>query len=768
MRLSSPRRSGCAKPSALLALLLGLAAAEVAHAADPPLSPPRVDPAHVFALLINGGGNPDSNYSSHVRHLERMLATLDAAGVPRAHVSVFASDGSNPADDVASRSAEPESFGWLEDTRLGERLRPPLELSSTTLPNVTVAPATRAQLDRWFARARGSLHAGDTLLVYVTDHGEDDAKGPDGNRIVLWGAHEGLSVRELRAWLGRLHPGVRVVSVMSQCFSGGFAGLSAGEPRACGYFSSTWDRPAYGCYPESNSGSEEGHSFELLAALAATGGDLAAAHREVLTRDRTPDVPLRSSDAFLEATLAAAAGRADLNAFADAQLALAFADRGRWEPELRLLDRLGQSFGMASARSLAAITADSNRLAAVSKQLEDTATLWQESISDTSEGLLRRFLAARGDWAVRLAPLMRRGPRGEDERHAILAELLAAYVPWAEADRGAGARLIALRARRALAEEAGYRLEVRRAALLRMRAVLIGIAARTYLAAHRDPRAEATLQTLTSCEDVRLPLPPHAPAAALAAYPTVEDDTQLSRTALPAWMGIEFRAVSPARRAREALTDGAAQVMAVRPRSPAERAGLRAGDVVLGPPDAPFVETNEVRTWTRLLTVGKPAPLVLLRGSARVTTTLLPEPFPVDLPLLSGPPRRGSAAPALVGTSFRGEMPGRLDDGKTRVLFFWATFCAPCKASVPSLLAYARAHDATIVAVTDEAPETLQGFFQRYRAPFPEAVVSDVERRTLSAYGVSGTPTFVLVDGTGKVRSYAVGYDATAGLPLPP
>ena len=52
-------------------------------------------------------------------------------------------------------------------------------------------------------------------------------------------------------------PGVRVAAVMSQCFSGAFANLvraSAGSDRpagnVCGYFASTADRPAYGCYPE--------------------------------------------------------------------------------------------------------------------------------------------------------------------------------------------------------------------------------------------------------------------------------------------------------------------------------------------------------------------------------------------------------------------------------------------------------------------------------------------------------------------------------------
>ena len=70
--------------------------------------------------------------------------------------------------------------------------------------------------------------------------------------------------------LATLDPGVRVVALMSQCYSGGFAELanarSTGElpdGSTCGYFSSTADRPAYGCYPENRGRDNVGHSLPL-------------------------------------------------------------------------------------------------------------------------------------------------------------------------------------------------------------------------------------------------------------------------------------------------------------------------------------------------------------------------------------------------------------------------------------------------------------------------------------------------------------------------
>ena len=45
-------------------------------------------------------------------------------------------------------------------------------------------------------------------------------------------------------------------------------------------------------------------------------------------------------------------------------------------------------------------------------------------------------------------------------------------------------------------------------------------------------------------------------------------------------------------------------------------------------------------------------------------------------------------------------------------------------------------------------------------------VAVDEYRRAFLAYGVSGTPTFVLVDAQGDVQSIATGYAPAKGLPI--
>jgi thiol-disulfide isomerase/thioredoxin len=720
-------------------------------------------------LMINGGGSAEENYSSHLAHLQQMQALLLKSGVPAQNISVFNADGADPGPDMAVHVPEPENFLFLDGTELGHRLGPPQAVESSSLPGVRAQPATRAALERWFAAARGRLRAGDTLLVYVTDHGTQNARDRLDNRIVLWGRNETLSVRQLRALLDRLDPGVRVVSLMSQCFSGGFAQLSLGATprdvpsgRSCGYYSSTADRPAYGCYPAVAGREGVGHSFEFMSALERTGR-FADAHSQVLSSDTTPDVPLRSSDVYLQELVDRSRGGAKVDAFTDQLLREAWKQRAQWEPELRLLDRIGHTFGVASPRSLAELEATRGRIVALAKQLDTHGDDWNAAMNMASEANEKRLLTAHPEWKVKAGPQALRALT-DAGRRTLAAEAATALAATAK-ETGRAERFKTLAARNTMADEAGYRMEVRLAALLRMSAVLTDIAGRVQLA--RASAAErASYEALRRCEELALPRPaaPDRPAPPANAFPPLEDELRVVQQVIPGWMGIAFDDERPSpRRKRLKLDDGPALVTAVLPSSPAQAAGLAVGDVVLGPPGDPFTQHGDIKAWTMLLAVDKPQPIAVLRGPQALTLTLTPRPRPVELPRL-GAPKVSTPAPPVYGAPYRGTAPAVVAAKGPFLLIFWATWCQPCKESLPEVLAFARERRVPIMAVTDEGKGELDAFFARWKQPFPEHVISDEDRLSFASYGVSGTPTIVYVDGGHIVRSYTVGYSRPRGL----
>jgi thiol-disulfide isomerase/thioredoxin len=735
-------------------------------------------PTKLDVLMINGGGTRAQNYQSHLLHVQQLYALFLRVGVPRERISIFSGDGPDPAADLAVRELAPEGDFWLlRGTHLEHTLGAPITYANSKVEGATLEPATKTAIAAWFEKAAKRLRSGDTLLVYVTDHGTKNAEDTSNNAITLWGSKESLSVEELKELVAKLPAGVRVVTLMSQCFSGAFANLMSvgatdGRPsgNVCGYFSSTPDRPAYGCYPENRGKDNVGHSFHFIEALETTP-ELSAAHAQVLVDDQTPDVPNRTSDVYLEQRLDAAAKAAgkERAVLVDELLREAWHDRGAWETDIRLLDRIAHSFGFASPRSLEELDRQTHTLPDLSPQLKNQERAWRASLGDLAEANLGRFLAAHPDWGKRAAPQAVAALDGPASR-TLTSSLLDDLKPFTRDDRTTDTRIRLLNERAEASSAIAYRMEVRLAAVLRLRAILTSVAGRVYLATRASPAERDAYQALHTCEELRIapgPLTPAVmPAAADEPFPPFDDDVRLATTALPAWMGISFRQANDKRRSEARLQDGAVAVLAVYPDSPAQTAGLEVGDILLGPPDQPFKEPHQVREWTMLSAVGRPAELEVLREGARRRLTLVPKPFPLKWPELPGPPKVGSAAPSLDLGSYRGAVPKRLADGKPRLLFFWATWCGPCKAALPEALAFEQQRKTQVIAITDEPGEQLDAFFKKFADPFPEAVATDEFRRAFQAYAVSGTPSFVLIDTKGQIGAEFTGYAKDKGLPI--
>ncbi len=764
-----PRGAGNA--SAIAAALLFLAGGCLpppAHEAQP--SADREASGHLFAVLVNGGGQRSVNYHSHLDHLRTLLELLQSSGVDRFRIAVFSGDGEDPGADLATREGERHPDFWLLPRGIAKLLGPPVVYVNSEIPGFLVRPALQQVLRDWFEQEGSQLGTGDTLLFYVTDHGQKNADDLTDNTITLWG--EKLSVRELEALFALLDPGVRVVMLMSQCYSGSFANaIFDGAPdrppegNFCGYFSATADRRAHGCYPEVSGRDATGHSHRMFSAMAR-GQGLAAAQREVLLTDRTPDVPHTSSSFYLaqrlERAAAASPGTSD---YLDELLAEGLGDPVGVEPLIRLLDQLGQVFGFASPRSFADLEEQAEGLKELSERLKKYAKRWQRSLDSLRVQNLAAFKKEYPDWGPRLKPGVLK-PLGAEARRSESDELLEALSAFTEGEPRRAARLRDLHRKWQEAKAAHYRFEVRLAAVLRMRSVLEQIAGRAYLERHASEAEAAAFARLDSCEDLVFPdrvVVSTAPASShLEPFPALAEEERRLAEIVPGWLGISYRPPRAAERKDADLPSGAVVVKSVLPDSPAAEAGLQVADILLGPPGRPFGNQHSVSEWTALAPLHQPVSLRLLRDEQELQVVLRLAGYPLQLPSLPGPVEIGSAAPALQLDFVRGEAP--LEPERPTLLFFWASWCSPCKKAVPELLAFGRERQVEIVAISDESPEELEEFLAKRSQPFPERVAADRRRVNFRSYGVSGTPTFVLLDADGEVRHYRTGYKTEEGL----
>jgi thiol-disulfide isomerase/thioredoxin len=128
---------------------------------------------------------------------------------------------------------------------------------------------------------------------------------------------------------------------------------------------------------------------------------------------------------------------------------------------------------------------------------------------------------------------------------------------------------------------------------------------------------------------------------------------------------------------------------------------------------------------------------------------------------LIAPAQRQKAAAietrALDGTDWSLEA----QKGKVVLIDFWATWCGPCRMTIPHLIEIQEGHggrDVAIVGISlDQNGRTaVEPFVSQSGINYP--IILDPQARVADAYGgVDGIPAFFLIDRKGRIAAHQVG-----------
>ena len=279
-----------------------------------------------YFLTIAGGYSPAGNQVSlekNIQFHQRVIEGLELGEVPH---DLYFSDGKAPGRDVQFeplKSNVPDANRYL--ARLfGSEKYLDLEYREHELEGVDGMTSPEL-VEKWFKEKGSQLVAGDRVILYATAHGgkSADKKKPFNTKLYLWNTRPVYAARVAQL-IDELPKGVRVMVIMAQCYSGGFAHLifpEADESKGdkdrvvSGFFSTTHDRMAAGCTPdidEENYDEFSSHFWAALLGKSRTGkpvesadydGDgsisFEEAHAYTILVSNTIDIPQKTSDAYL-------------------------------------------------------------------------------------------------------------------------------------------------------------------------------------------------------------------------------------------------------------------------------------------------------------------------------------------------------------------------------------------------------------------------------------------------------------------------------------
>jgi hypothetical protein len=276
-----------------------------------------------FFVVIGGGFSPESNQASLEANLIFFQDVLAERGLDKSRQFYYFADGDDRGEDLQIVAPKQKVEHELFDIMLGIHRQDLEEVGyrNHEVPNVDGRSSPENVKD-CLNRIAAEAIAGDRIVVYVTAHGGSGPRKSPRNTTVMGWERSSFSVSDFSKWLGEIPADVSCISIMAQCYCGGFADtiFDRGNEKnglasrlQVGFFAQQHDLPAAGCRPDIENDEEfSSYFWGAMVGRSRTGDpfvgvdenedgkvSFAEAYAFTVIASRTIDIPLRASDRLL-------------------------------------------------------------------------------------------------------------------------------------------------------------------------------------------------------------------------------------------------------------------------------------------------------------------------------------------------------------------------------------------------------------------------------------------------------------------------------------
>lgn len=196
----------------------------------------------------------------------------------------------------------------------------------------------------------------------------------------------------------------------------------------------------------------------------------------------------------------------------------------------------------------------------------------------------------------------------------------------------------------------------------------------------------------------------------------------------------------------------ALKVVGVHPGSGCFTAGVVADDQIIGVQGATLTDVSQIQNAVSKGSSGQEIKIEILRNGKKIPLNVKLTDRPDDISSMTGS-AIGSKI-ANFGENFYKNGEKRKDRPKATLLDFWATWCGPCRQTLPVLANVYNKYSSQgleVIGISQEELGKLNAFYQsQHASPYP--LYRDATQDFWRRYGIHAVPTLMLLDQNGYIK----------------